>query len=464
MLSHELPPRVAVIGGGISGLAAAHRLAELLPRAELTVFESSNRLGGVLETVHRDGFLVERSADSFVTRFPWAIELCRRIGIADQLVPTDESRRRALVVRNGKLMRVPDGFVLMTTGKIWPIITTPVLSWQGKLRLMAEPFIPRRSAEDGADESVASFATRRLGREAFERLVQPLISGIYTADPDKLSMAATLPELVAQEQTHGRLFRGSERRDESGARYGLFVAPKGGMNSLVDTLADRLPPSAVRLNSPVADVQRQDAWQLTLGDATVESFDFVIIAVPTPAAANLLSKCDPDLAADLAAIECAGCAVVSLAYRRDQLGSPLDGFGFVVPQIEKRMILAASYSSQKFPGRAPSEATIIRVFLGGAMNQELLELTSDNLSKLAHTELSSLLAIDGQPLWSDVGRWPLSMPQYHVGHLALVGRIEARMARWPGLELAGNAYHGVGIPQCVRSGEAAAERVVASCA
>jgi oxygen-dependent protoporphyrinogen oxidase len=464
MPSHKLPPRVAVIGGGISGLAAAHRVVELLPRVELTVFESSTRLGGVLETVHRDGFLVERSADSFVTRFPWAIELCRRLGIADQLVPTDESRRRALVVRNGKLMRVPDGFVLMTTGKIWPIITTPLLSWRGKLRLIVEPLIPRRSAQDGADESVASFATRRLGREAFERLVQPLVSGIYTADPDKLSMAATLPELVAQEQIRGRLIRGTERGDESGARYGLFVAPKRGLNSLVETLADRLPPNAVRLNSPVADVRRQDAWQLTLGDATFESFDFVIIAVPTPAAASLLSKCDPDLAADLAAIEYAGCAVVTLAYRRDQLGSPLDGFGFVVPQIEKRMILAASYASEKFPGRAPSDATIIRVFLGGALNRELLELPSSDLSELAHRELSSLLKITGRPLWCDVVRWPQSMPQYHIGHLALVARIEARLARWPGLELAGNAYHGVGIPQCVHSGEAAAERVAVSCA
>jgi oxygen-dependent protoporphyrinogen oxidase len=236
------------------------------------------------------------------------------------------------------------------------------------------------------------------------------------------------------------------------------------MYSLIETLADRLPASAVRLNSPVADVRRQDAWQLTLGDTTIESFDFVVVAVPAPVAANLLSKCDPDLAADLAAIECAGCAVVSVAYRRDQLGSPLDGFGFVVPQIEKRRILAASYASEKFPGRAPSDATIIRVFLGGAVNRELLELTSDDLSKLAHRELSSLLEISGQPLWYDVVRWPQSMPQYHVGHLALVARIEARMARWPGLELAGNAYHGVGIPQCVRSGEAAAERVVASCA
>jgi oxygen-dependent protoporphyrinogen oxidase len=222
-------------------------------------------------------------------------------------------------------------------------------------------------------------------------------------------MSATLPEFVAQEQRRGRLFRGAERRDESGARYGLFVAPKGGMNSLVDTLADRLPPSAVRLNSPVVDVRRQDEWQLTLGDLTVKSFDFVIVAVPSPAAGKV-------------------------------------------------------HASEKFPGRAPSDAAIIRVFLGGTANRELVELPSDDLSKLAHRELSSLLEIIGQPLWCDVGRWPQSMPQYHIGHLALVARIEARVERWPGLELAGNAYHGVGIPQCVRSGEAAAERVAASCA
>jgi oxygen-dependent protoporphyrinogen oxidase len=463
--------RIAIIGGGISGLAAAHRITELLPRVELAVFEAAGRLGGVLETVQRDGFLVERSADSFITKFPWAVDLCGRLGLAEELLPTDESRRRASVVHNGELLRVPDGFVLMTRGSVWPILATRVLSWRGKLRLLAEPLVPRRriaasDTSEAADESVASFATRRLGREAFERLVQPLLAGIYTADAERLSMAATLPELVVHEQRHGSLARSPVRATttaESGARYGLFVAPRDGVESMVHALAERLPVGSVRLNTPISAIQprQKNTWLVTLGDGRTEPFDAVIVALSAPAAAKLIAGFDQALAAELAAIEYAGCAIVCLGYRRDQLGRLLDGFGFVVPRIENRPIIAASYASEKFPGRAPDGQVTVRVFIGGALAPEMVELPTNELSRIAHGELSTLLRIAGQPQWSDVARWPQSMPQYHVGHVARVARIEAGTASHPGLVLAGNAYHGVGIPQCIRSGESAANRVVA---
>jgi oxygen-dependent protoporphyrinogen oxidase len=455
--------RIAVIGGGISGLAAAFRITELLPQAELTLFEASDRLGGVLETVRGDGYLIERSADSFTTKLLWAADLCRRLGLAEQLLPTDESKRRALVVRDGKLLPVPAGFVLMSPGRMWPVLTTPVLSWRGKLRLLAERFVPRRNVgnENPADESVASFATRRVGRETYERLVQPLLAGIYTADPEKLSMAATLPELLAYERQGGSLWRRPLATRESGARYGLFVAPRDGMGSFVQAIAKRLPTDSVKLNTRVEGVRRAESgWLVNIaGDTRPHPFDGVVVALPAYAAEELLGGCDRELADELAGIEYAGCAVVSIVYRREQLAKPLEGFGFVVPQVESRPIIAASYASEKFPVRAPEGDVLIRVFLGGAMRPELLDQPDESLSSLAHEQLAELLGISGSPLRIDVARWPRSMPQYHVGHVDRVRRIMSCVEALPGLELAGNAYSGVGIPQCIRSGELAADRI-----
>jgi oxygen-dependent protoporphyrinogen oxidase len=499
--------RIAVIGGGITGLAAAHRLLELLPQAELALFEASPRLGGVLDTIELDGFLVERSADNFLTKLPAAIDLCRRVGIGAELLSTDESRRRAFVVKNGRLLPIPEGFFLMSPQKLRPLLASPVLSLRGKLRLLAEPLVPRRASRNSVrgsefdvgnlnpeprtlnppDESVASFARRRLGRETFERLVQPLVSGIYTADPEKLSMAATMPEFLAHERDHGSLLRAARRTGRSndqsahsatGARYSLFVAPRFGMRRLAEALANRLPPNAVHLNSSVTSLRPADnQWHLDFGfriadcglEATLDNpqsairnpqlFDALLIAVPAPAAARLLQSCVPALAAELAAIEYAGCAVVSLGFQCNQIAHSLDGFGFVVPHVERRRIIAASFSSQKFSGRAPQDAVLIRVFIGGALQPELLDLPDADLRQLAFEELASLFHINGAPVLTDIARWPRSMPQYHVGHLDRVERIEQLAARHPTLALAGNAYRGVGIPQCVASAESAAERL-----
>jgi oxygen-dependent protoporphyrinogen oxidase len=296
------PPRIAIIGGGISGLAAAHRLRELLPRCELSLFEASHRLGGVLETVERDDFLIERSADNFLSAPPAALELCRRLGMEDELVPTDETRRRAFVVRKGRLVPIPEGFYLMSPRKLLPILRSPLLSVFGKLRLLAEPLIPRgpiaTSQHDPAlDESVASFARRRLGREAFERFVQPLVAGIYTADPEKLSMAATMPQFVEFERTYSSLLNATLRRarsggSASGARYGLFLTPRNGLQSLVTKLAAQLPQDAIRLNANVTRADRQEGkWQLTVNPPS--AFNALIIAVPAHAAAILLKATQP---------------------------------------------------------------------------------------------------------------------------------------------------------------------------
>lgn len=459
--------RIAVVGGGISGLAAAHRVTELAPQAQLTLFEAGDRLGGVLRTEQHDGYLVELSADMFITNAPWGIDLCRRVGLADDLMPTRESHRRSFVVRDGRLLPVPIGFHLLSPSRVWPLLRSPLLSWPGKLRVVCEPLVRRR--RDSADESLASFARRRLGREAFERLVQPLVAGIYTADAEQLSMAAALPRFVEMERRSGSLTRGAwqeaRQRDgsnSSGARYGLFVAPRDGMSSLVDAIVQRLPADSLRLNSTVAQLATiGGTWLVTVGGNAIE-FDAVIVALPAYAAANLLVGVSAELSTDLRAIAYAGCAIAVLAYRRDQFGRNFDGFGFVVPRVENRDILAASFASAKFDGRAPDDRVLIRVFLGGAERPDQLDLVDSQLVTLATKDLASLLDIRGEPELTRVVRWPRSMPQYHVGHIDLVRRVEQQVAGWHGLALAGNAYHGVGVPNCIHSGEQAAECVLAA--
>jgi oxygen-dependent protoporphyrinogen oxidase len=453
-----------------------------LPQAELELFEAAGRLGGVLDTLERDGYLIERSADNFLVKPTAGVELCESLGISNELVTTDESRRRAFVVRGGKLIPIPDGFYLMSPRRLWPLLASPVLSPFGKLRMLAEWLIPPRpnvvpSAEHPfTDESVASFARRRLGREAFEKIVQPLVAGIYTADPEKLSMAAAMPQFLNYERTcgsllaatlrHARSVQDSNREGASGARYGLFVAPARGLASFVKAIAGRLPCTKIRLNTKVnAVVRSARKWDVILdetnpGQVPANLFDAVICAAPAFAAAAMLGSVDRALSSELAKIRYAGCAVVSLALARNRIGHSLDGFGFVVPQREGRRIIAGSFASLKFPGRAPSEQVLIRVFIGGALQPELLTLSDDELVQIAHNELANLLQVSGEPLLVDVARWPRSMPQYHVGHLDRVRRIERLAAAHPNFALAGNAYRGVGIPQCIASGQAAAERIV----
>jgi oxygen-dependent protoporphyrinogen oxidase len=460
--------RVAIIGGGISGLAAAHRVHELDPSAEVTLFEAGDRVGGVLQTERRDGWLIEHSADMFTTREPWAVDLCRRLGIADELIETDARYRRAFVVRRGKLLPVPAGFTLMSPAMIWPIITTPILSPLGKLRLAREYFVPCR--RDDCDESLESFAMRRFGREAFERLIQPLIGGIYTADPAKLSMAATLPQFVELERQWGSVARGMRRsgRDKelgTGARYGQFVAPRDGMQRLVEAIAGKLPTGCVRLHSPVERIQYANGWQVSVrGASSSQVFDDLILAAPGAVSSRLLVNVDSELASLIGRISHAGCCVAIIGARRSQIRHPLDGFGFVVPANEKRRIIACSMASVKFPGRAPEGKVLLRVFVGGALQPELNGLPDGELRRIVIDELAELIGLAGEPEFCNIARWPGMMPQYHVGHVELINNIEERAAAIPHFALAGNAYRGVGIPFCIRSGEQAAERVLHSAA
>jgi oxygen-dependent protoporphyrinogen oxidase len=457
---------VAVIGGGISGLAAAHRLTELDASLDVVLLESRGQLGGVLETANEQGFLVEGAADSFLTTPTAAVDLCHRLGLDAELMGTAKTCRTAFVLSGERLLPVPVGFHLMAPSRMWPLIKSPILSWRGKLRAGLECLLPARRTD--ADESVQSFVCRRFGKELFERLVQPLVSGIYTGDPQRLSIEATFPRFRQMERAHGSMLRAMLRQPKSqeassGARYGQFATLRGGMTTLVNALAERLPPGAVQLDSPVSALQPLDRgrWQLEIGGGCPRfmQVEGVIHAAPAHQGAKLLQDVDAELAEELHGIEYASCAVVGLGYRREQIGHPLNGFGLVVPLVEQRMILSCSFSSIKYPGRAPEDAVLMRVFIGGDCQSGLMRLSRDELIAVAEKEVAELLQVRGEPVLRKIFKHRQAMPQYHVGHRERIARIGECLQRFPSLALAGSALHGVGLPSCIQSGETAAAQV-----
>lgn len=474
------PFRVVVIGGGLSGLTAAHRIRELsasLNRpVEVTVLEAKDRPGGVIRTDHVGGFTLEGGPDSFITNKPWGIGLCQRLGLGDQLIETDATHRRSFVVRQGQLAPVPEGFVLMAPHRILPLLTSPVLSWRGKLRMLMDLVIPRRDAV--TEESLASFVRRRLGKEALDRLVQPLVGGIYTGDPNELSLKATLPQFLEMEREHGSLIRAIRRqagmqradrkleRQASGARYGMFVSLADGMDLLPRTLAAALPAGSIRTNSPVRRLSRhgRSGWLVELLNGPPIEADAVIVTCEAHATARMIDAEDPGLALHLRAIPYASSIIINVAYQRDQIQHPLDGFGAVVPAIEGRSILAVSFLSVKFPGRAPAGSVLMRVFVGGATQPELYDLPDVALEELVARDLGDLIGVTGSPRLLEIGRHPRAMPQYTLGHGDRVEAIRRKLTRHPLLFLTGIAFDGVGIPDCIHAAEQTAEAVVRSLA
>jgi oxygen-dependent protoporphyrinogen oxidase len=466
------PPRVVVVGGGIAGLAAAHRLVELgrdgARPVDLVLVEASERLGGTIRTEQSDGFLLEAGPDSFISEKPWALALAERIGLGPRLRRTDDRFRRTYVVRGGRLRPLPEGFLLLAPTRVGPVLRSRVFSWRGKLRLALDLVLPRGARAD--DESLGSFVRRRLGKEALERVAQPLVGGIYTADPDRLSLAATMPRFLALEREHRSLILGlrrgtrpGEAAGASGARWSLFVTLAEGMEELVAALAARLPPASVRLGTPAAAVApAAEGWRVELANGQRLAADGVVLAGPAPRMAALVRAVDPWLAGALAAIAYAPSATVSLAYPRTAIRHPLDGFGFVVPRVEGRAVMACTFSSVKYPDRAPEGFVLLRAFLGGALQADLLEREDRELVRVAHDDVTPLLGVTAAPTLARVWRHPRSMPQYEIGHLDRVGAIEARLETLAGLTVAGAAYRGVGIADCIHSGELAAERLASS--
>lgn len=459
--------RLVVVGGGVSGLAAAHRAVELSRERglalDLTLLEARDRLGGTIETERVDGFTVEGGPDSFLSEKPWALALCGRLEVEHRLMRTDDRHRRTFVWRGGRLHPLPDGFQLLAPTRFLPFVTSSLFSWRGKLRMALDLVKPRGA---GDDESLGAFVRRRLGAEALERVAQPLVAGIYTADPDDLSLAATMPRFLDLERRERSLilamWRAARRTHEtgtSGARWSLFVTFKDGMGEMIETLAARLPPGAVRLEQRVLGLERRDGgWRVATAQGETLDADGLILATEAHATARLVRPVDPQLATLVGEIPYASSVTVSLGYRRVDVPHPLDGFGFVVPRSEGRALLACTFSSVKYPGRAPEGHVLLRCFVGGALNARAVDHDDATLVTRAREDLRAALGITAEPVLTRLGRHPASMPQYHLGHVARVDAIAHRLDGRRALVLAGAGYRGVGIADCVRSGEAAAER------
>jgi oxygen-dependent protoporphyrinogen oxidase len=501
---------VVIIGGGITGLAAGHRLLERArergAQVQLTVLEASTRVGGTVQTRVRDGFLLECGPDSFISEKPAALELVKRLGLESHLIETNAPFRRSFVVSEGRLLPVPPGFNLLAPANLQSFFKSNIFSWPGKARMTLDLFLPRRrlngnTDDDTDDESLAQFVRRRLGQEALERMAQPMVGGIYTADPEKLSLRATMPRFLEMERKHRSLILALRKQSKSsspeytaarpgrsgtigvnaaegtsGARYSLFLSFDRGMQLLTDKLAERISnfkseilyPAAIRVNTSVQTLTREDdasgksqKWTVKTNTGETIFADAVCLALPAYASAGLLRDVDAQLASELEAIPYASSATINLAYKREDIPHPLDGFGFVVPFIEKRTVMACTFSSVKFAGRAPQGQALLRVFVGGALQPEILELSEAELLSAVRADLRDLVGIEQAPLFAEVTRWERSMPQYHVGHVRRVRRIEQRLASLTNLALAGNAYSGLGIPDCIRSGEEAADLLAA---
>jgi oxygen-dependent protoporphyrinogen oxidase len=458
--------RIAIIGGGISGLAAAFALEEhrRAGAVEYTLYESSPHIGGVLRTEQIQGCIVEAGPDSFITEKPWAAELCRTLGIGDQLIGSNDADRKTYILVSGRLIPMPDGLMFMVPTKILPTALSPLFSWTTKLRMAQELFHPPRAAQ--GDESVASLVERHYGAEMVDRLADPLLSGVYGGEAANLSVRAVLPRFAEMERTHGSLGRAvlaagnKTPRPSNQPAPPLFTSLKKGMHQLVETLIPRLNPSSLVTNADLQSIQPESGGWTVLAGLKSDHFDAVILAVPTHAAAKLLSLCSPELSTELAAIGYSSSIIIGLGYDREVRESLPPGFGFLVPRSEGKRLLAATFVHNKFPHRAPEDRALLRCFFAGSNAENLWQLSDDAIIAVVRNELQQILGLRAEPLFARVYKWKSAMAQYAIGHLERLDRIERLRQRLPKLALAGNGYRGIGVPDCIRSGQKAVEQLL----
>jgi protoporphyrinogen/coproporphyrinogen III oxidase len=458
--------KVIIIGGGIAGLAAAYRIQEEISnnaQVSCTVLEGSDRLGGKIHTIRRDGFILERGPDSFISQKPAVVDLCKKLGIDDHLMGTKTEYPKTFVYLNKKMVTIPDGLSLMVPTKFMPFVTTQLFSWPGKIRMGLDLFLPRRRGN--TDESLASFVRRRLGTEALERMAQPLMSGIYASDPEQMSLGASFPMFAQVEKKYRSLVIGmlAQKRKRATAPkptnpsgykpFSFFLTMKNGLSEIVETMIEQSPDILFRTKSPVDSFRKDgNGWRIWLKSGEELQADAVILSTPANLTARLMEDWAPGITARLDQIPYVSTAAVVLGFDRKQFAHPLQGFGFVVPHIEKRKITACTWVSSKFPDRAPDDRVLLRAFVGGAVNEHLAEQDTETIKQQVREELRDIMGVHEEPLFCEVFQYKKGNVQYRVHHPQLVAEIEKELADYKGLYLAGSAYKGIGIPDCVKNG------------
>ena len=457
--------RIAIIGGGITGLSAALTLEEDPQNIEYLLFEASESLGGKIITENVDGFLVEGGPDCYLADKPWLTQLAEKIGLGESLIGTNDENKGTFVYSAGRLHSLPEGLMLMVPTKIVPFALSPLISWPGKLRMAGDFILPRR--REAGDETLKSFVLRRLGREALDKIAEPLIGGIHGGDPETMSLQASFPRFLTMEKNYRSLVLAmlAARRHppQKKARSGpatAFISFRQGMAELVQGMQKQLR-GQIFLGSPVSGIARQDGGYLLTTANRRYQVDGVILAVPAPAASSLLSPHDPTAGQLLASIPMASSATVSLAYRQHEVAHLQKGFGFVIPFVEGRKINAVTLTSVKWSNRVPSsDDMLVRVFFGGAKNSANAEADEETIISWAKSELAAILGITAEPRMVKVHRWIKARPQYTLGHLERIQALEERLGSLPGIFLAGGCYRGIGVPDCVRDGSQTASALV----
>lgn len=450
--------KLAIIGGGLSGLSAAWQAAK--DGIDFQLFEASSGFGGVLQTVKLEEELwAEAGAESCLRSKPELLDLCTELGLADEVLTTMPDNAGASVVRDGALYQIPQGFRLMAPSAWWPFLSSGLISWPGKLRAALDLVLPVKGA-DLEDETLAEFVSRRLGREVLDYLAQPLVAGIYGADPRALSLEATMPLFLRLEQEHGSVIKGlralGTEGDSHGARYNLFFSLKRGFGDVVRALVEQLPQGSLHSGSVVDKLERvegQAGWRVSVRGREPEQFDAAIVALAVGQASRLLESAAPDLSGLLGGIRSRGAVTVNICYdRQAYLEFVPRSYGFVVPSEEKRPLLACTFSSRKWAFRGSEQQGVLRTYFGGPGMEWAVSAPDEDLLEVSKAQLASLIGLHEEPLDYRVHRWPTGLPEYRVGHRKLVHLIRRTLEEYSGLGLAGNYLDGVGMPDCVRLG------------